>query len=163
MELKTKTSRQFSTNSEREYELIYLFWEKQWQKAFFDKSPGWILCDTEKGEKSAQREIWGFYARMTHPWALLCKGLLTWFRKYRKRYFPHNKKEPCDRIRIGCVFALLIWMCLKQWSLKQRSLLQRTLRSGSYWIHLFTFVLNVFEERKHRLRGQTAQGMCACR
>ena len=117
MELWTKTSRQFSTNSEREKRLIYLFWEKQWQKAFFDKSPGKILCDTEKGEKSAQREVWDFYAHMAHPWALLCKGLLSWFRKYHKRYFPHNKKEPCDRVCIGCAFALLIWLCLKQGSI----------------------------------------------
>ena len=98
--------------------LIYLFWEKQWQKAFFDKRPGRILCDAERGEKSAQREIWNSYARMARPpWVLLCKGLLSWFRKYHKRYFPHNKKEPCDRVRIGCAFALLIWLCLKQGSI----------------------------------------------
>ena len=113
---------------------------------------------SKKGTKvcSAKSEIpmWAWRAPMSA--ALLCKGLLSWFRKYHKRYFPHNKKDPCDRVRIGCAFALLIWLCLKQWSL-----LQRSLRSSSYRVRLCTIDLIVFEAMKHRLRWtQTAQGMC---
>ena len=153
MELWTKTSQQFSTNSEGEYRLIYLFWEKQWQKAFFDKRPGRILCDAERGEKSAQREIWEFYAHMAHPCVPLHKVLLTWFRKYHKRYFPHNKKDPCNRVRIGFTFALLIWLCLKQWSL-----LESPLRSGSYRVRPCTIDLIVFEARKRWLRDSDCTG-----
>ena len=137
--------------------LIYLFWEKQWQKAFFDKRPGWILCDAEKGDESAQREIWGFYAHMacTHA-SRFARGFCRDSGNIAQQYFSHNKKDPCDRVRIGCAFALLIWLCLKQ-----GSLLQRSLRSGSYWVRLCTFDLIVFEARKHRLRGaQAAQGLC---
>ena len=118
MGLQTKTSRHFSTNSEGEYRLIYLFWEKQWQKAFFDKIPGKILCDAEKGDESAQREIWDFYARMAHTHA--CRFARCFCRdsgNIAQQYFSHNKKEPCDRVRIGCAFVLLIWLCLRQWSI----------------------------------------------
>ena len=115
-----------------------------------------IVWCRKRGQKCVARSLRFLCAHGAHSCVLLCKGLLSWFRKYRKRYFPHNKKEPCDRVRIGCAFALLIWLCLKQ-----GSLLQRTLRSGSYRVRFCTFDLVVFEAMKHRLRGeQAAQGMC---
>ena len=135
MELWTKTSRHFSTNGERENRLIYLFWEKQWQKALFDKRGG-ILCDTEKGDKSAQREIWDFYARMARPHAcrfargfcrdagnitsdishIIKKDPTIGFVSGALLYFWFDCvcgnevcwKAPCDRVRIGCAFALFL-------------------------------------------------------
>ena len=145
MEPWTKTSRQFSTNSEREKRLIYLFWEKQWQKAFFDKRPGKILCDTEKGEKSAQREVWDFYAHMAHPMSAALQGAFVVIPEISHSNIFHIIKKdpaigfisgaslhhwfdcvwskeacckgPCDRVRIGFTFAPLIWLCLKQRSI----------------------------------------------
>ena len=102
-----------------------------------------IVWCWKRGEKCAARNLRFLCAQGAHSCVPLCKGLLSWFRKYHKRYFPHNKKEPCDRVRIGCAFVLLIWLCLRQWSL-----LESPLRSGSYRVHLCTIDLIVFEARK---------------
>ena len=154
----------------------FIFFEKSSDKKCFSTRYRGILCDAEKGDKSAQREIWGFYARRAHTHASrfargFCRdsgnitsdishiikknpviGIVSgaslhyWF-----DYVWSNEaccKTPCDRVRIGCAFVLLIWLCLKQ-----RSLLERTLWSGSYRVCFCTFDLIVFEAMKHRLRG----------
>ena len=187
MELKTKTSRQFSANSERENRLIYLFWEKQWQKAFFDKRPGRILCDAEKGDESAQREIWGFYACRAHTHAsrfargfcrdsgnitsdishIIKKNPVIGFVSGAPLHFfwlclkqGSLLHPPCDRVRIGCAFVLLIWLCLKQRSLLQRSLLQRPCNRVRIGFAFALLIWLCLKQGSIDLGAQTAQGMC---
>ena len=128
-----------------------IFLRKLSNKSVFRQETGEnIVWCRKRGQKCAARSLRFLCAHGAHSCVPLCKGLLSWFRKYHKRYFPHNKKDPCDRVRIGFTFAPLIWLCLKQ-----GSLLQRPLRSSSYWVRLCTFDLIVFEARKHRLRGDS--------
>ena len=97
----------------------FIFFEKSSdKKRFSTRDRGEYCVMSKKGTKvrSAKSEV-SMRAWRAPPCVLLCKGLLSWFRKYHKRYFPHNKKDPCDWVRIGCAFAFLIWLCLKQGSI----------------------------------------------
>ena len=95
-----------------------IFLRKLSNKSVFRQETGEnIVWCRKRGQKCAARSLRFLCAHGAHSCVPLCKGLLSWFRKYHKRYFPHNKKDPCDRVRIGCAFALLIWLCLKQGSI----------------------------------------------
>ena len=132
----------------------FIFFEKSSDKKRFSTSVGGHCVMLKEGRKvrSAKSEIPMRAWRAPHA-CCFARDFCRDAGNIAQRYFPHNKKEPCDRVRIGCAFALLIWLCLKQ-----GSLLQRTLWSGSYRVRLCTIDLIVFEARKHWLRGSDCTG-----
>ena len=130
------------------------FLRKAVTKSVFRQESGEdIVWCRKRGEKCVARSLRFLYAQGAPNERCFARGFCRDSGNIAQQYFSHNKKGPCDRVHIGCVFAPLIWLCLKQ-----GSLLQRTLWSGSYRVHLCTIDLIVFEAKKHWLRGSDCTG-----
>ena len=150
MEPWTKTSRHFSTNSEREIYVDLSFLRKAVTKSVFRQEPGVdIVWYRKRGRKvrSAKSEVsmraWRTHERcfargfwrdsgniasdISHiikknPAIGFVSGasLHYWFECVWSNEVWSKEvccKEPCDRVRIGFIFSLLFWMCLKKGSI----------------------------------------------